>query len=160
MSSTRHFCLFGAHVLRRADQRPEFRVQRVLGQRVRHGFGDTEVDDLRHRTIILQRHQDIRWLQIAMDDSLLVGVLNALADLDEQIDPIRNRQLVPRYIIRDRLAADYSITKYGRPCAVAPASNTRAMAGWSISASACRSASKRATTCAVSMPALMTFSAT
>ena len=41
-----------------------------------------------------------------------------------------------------------------------PASKTRAMFGWSISASACRSASKRAMTCAVSMPALMTLSAT
>ena len=34
------------------------------------------------------------------------------------------------------------------------------MFGWSISASACRSASKRATTCRVSMPSLMTLSAT
>ena len=34
------------------------------------------------------------------------------------------------------------------------------MFGWSISASACRSASKRAMTCWVSMPCLMTFSAT
>ena len=34
------------------------------------------------------------------------------------------------------------------------------MLGWSISASACRSASKRAMTCRVSMPGLMTLSAT
>ena len=34
------------------------------------------------------------------------------------------------------------------------------MLGWSIRARACRSASKRATTCAVSMPGLMIFSAT
>ena len=34
------------------------------------------------------------------------------------------------------------------------------MFGWSISASACRSASNRAMTCRVSMPGLMTFSAT
>ena len=43
---------------------------------------------------------------------------------------------------------------------VAPASSTRAMFGWSISASACRSASKRAITCRVSMPGLMILSAT
>ena len=54
----------------------------------------------------------------------------------------------------------YSMAKYGRPCGVAPASNTRAMAGWSIKASACRSASNRATTCTVSIPALITFNAT
>ena len=53
-----------------------------------------------------------------------------------------------------------SITKYGRPASVVPASSTLAMFGWSISASACRSASKRAITCRVSIPGLMTFSAT
>ena len=40
-----------------------------------------------------------------------------------------------------------SITKYGRPLSVVPASSTLAMFGWSISARACRSASKRAITC-------------
>jgi hypothetical protein len=53
-----------------------------------------------------------------------------------------------------------SITKYGRPASVAPASSTRAMCGWSIIASACRSASNRAITCRVSIPSLITFSAT
>ena len=52
------------------------------------------------------------------------------------------------------------MTKNGRPVAVVPASSTRAMFGWSIRARAWRSASKRAMTCAVSMPALMTFRAT
>ena len=53
-----------------------------------------------------------------------------------------------------------SMTKYGRPASVAPASSTRAMLAWSISARACRSASKRAMTCAVSMPGLMSLRAT
>ena len=39
-----------------------------------------------------------------------------------------------------------SMTKYGRPVSVAPASRTLAMFGWSISASAWRSASNRAMT--------------
>ena len=51
----------------------------------------------------------------------------------------------------------YSIAKYGRPSGVVPASNTLAIAGCSISASAWRSASKRAITCAVSMPGLMSL---
>ena len=46
-----------------------------------------------------------------------------------------------------RMPRTSSITKYGRPVSVAPASSTLAMFGWSIIASACRSASKRATTC-------------
>ena len=53
-----------------------------------------------------------------------------------------------------------SITKYGRPEGVAPPSKTLAMLGWSMIASACRSASKRATTCRVSIPAFSTLSAT
>ena len=52
------------------------------------------------------------------------------------------------------------MTKYGRPDSVAPASSTRAMLAWSIMARACRSASKRAMTCRVSMPGLMTLRAT
>ena len=40
-----------------------------------------------------------------------------------------------------------SITKNGRPVSVAPASSTLAMFGWSMSARAWRSASKRAMTC-------------
>ena len=43
---------------------------------------------------------------------------------------------------------------------VVPASSTWAMLGWSISARACRSASKRAITWRVSMPGLMIFRAT
>ena len=46
------------------------------------------------------------------------------------------------------------------PRRVAPASNTFAMAGWSISARAWRSDSKRATTCLESMPRLMSLRAT
>ena len=48
----------------------------------------------------------------------------------------------------------------GRPDGVWPASKTLAMFGWSIKASACRSASKRASTCLESMPSLTTLSAT
>ena len=52
------------------------------------------------------------------------------------------------------------MTKYGRPPAVVPPSNTRAMFTWSMSASACRSASNRATTCRLSIPGLITCGAT
>src|SRR5262245_19283893 len=52
------------------------------------------------------------------------------------------------------------MTKYGRPALVVPPSSTRAMLGWSISASACRSASKRAITCWESIPALISLTAT
>ena len=54
----------------------------------------------------------------------------------------------------------YSITKYGRPSSIVPASSARAMLRWSIIASALRSDSKRARTASVSRPGRMSFSAT
>ena len=56
--------------------------------------------------------------------------------------------------------ATYSITKYSVPWGVEPASNTVAMAGWSINANACRSDSNRAITPRVFMPVLTSFRAT
>src|SRR5579883_2058214 len=53
-----------------------------------------------------------------------------------------------------------SMTKNGRPSAVSPASSTRAMFGWSMSARACRSASNRASTAFESIPGLISLTAT
>ena len=36
----------------------------------------------------LQRDEDVRRLDVAVDDALLVRVLDGLADLDEQIEPL------------------------------------------------------------------------
>ena len=54
----------------------------------------------------------------------------------------------------------YSITKYGRPFSVAPASYTLAIPGWSIRARACRSDSNRATTSRLSIPLRISLRAT
>ena len=51
---------------------------------MRRGLGDAEVDDLRDRLVPLQHHQDVRRLQVAMEDRLHVRVLHPLADLLEQ----------------------------------------------------------------------------
>ena len=70
-------------------------------------------------------------------------------------------QMVLVAVLRDRHALDQFHHEVG-PAAVAscPRRSTLAMFGWSISARACRSASKRAITCRESMPALMILSAT
>ena len=36
----------------------------------------------------MQRHQDVGRLHVAMNDSLLVGVLNRLADGHKQLEPL------------------------------------------------------------------------
>ena len=41
---------------------------------------------------VLDRHQHVRRLQVAVDDSLLVRVLHALADLHEQLQPFPGAQ--------------------------------------------------------------------
>jgi hypothetical protein len=78
-----------------------------------------------------------------MNDALLVRVLNGLADLNEKLQPLFGIQLVLIAVAVMGMPRTSSITKNGRPVSVAPASSTLAMFGWSISASACRSASKR-----------------
>ena len=51
------------------------------------GLGDAEINHLGHRHAIVQRDENIRRLDVAMDDSLLMRVLNGLANLDEQFQP-------------------------------------------------------------------------
>ena len=139
----------------------ELGEQRLLGQPLLRGLGDAEVDHLRHRLAVVERDQDVGRLDVAVDDALLVRVLDRLADVARTAPAARGCDSCVRRstaVIGTPLTS--SMTKYGRPVSVAPASNTLAMFGWSIIASACRSASNRAMTSLVSMPGLMIFSAT
>ena len=78
-----HFRLLRAHVRRRADELLECREQRLVGQSPLRGLGDSEINHLRHRHAVVQRYQDVRWLDVAMDDSLLMRVLDRVANLRE-----------------------------------------------------------------------------
>jgi hypothetical protein len=49
-------------------------------------------------------HQNIRWLQIAMDDGFLMCVLHAIACLDEQLEPRLNAQFFSIAVFRNRFA--------------------------------------------------------
>src|SRR5262249_24933910 len=79
-----HFRLFGAHVSWRTDHLPVSGKQRFLRKLLTGRLGDTEVDDLWHWFAIVQCHQDIGWLQIAMDDPLLVRMLDRMANIAEE----------------------------------------------------------------------------
>ena len=81
-----------------------------------------------------------------MDHAFLMGVLYALADADEQREPLAGAQAVTIAVRRDRHALTYSITKYGWPSAVRQRRTPGRSQGAAISASAWRSASKRAIT--------------
>jgi hypothetical protein len=85
----RHLRLLGRHVLGRAEDLRVLREQRLLGQLGAGRLGDAEVDHLRHRHAVVQRHQHVARLDVAMDDALVVRVLDRLADLGEQFEPLR-----------------------------------------------------------------------
>ncbi len=59
-----HLRLFRAHVGGRADELMELCVNRRVGQSALRRFGDAEVDHLRHRHTIVQRHQNVRRLDV------------------------------------------------------------------------------------------------
>src|SRR5262249_29027839 len=74
--------LFGAHVRYRADQLADAGAQgRGLKVRV-DGAGDAEIEDLR---LPAGLYQNVSRFEIAVDDSLLVAVLNGIADLGEEL---------------------------------------------------------------------------
>ena len=69
------------------------------------GLGDAEIDDLGHRHAVVQRDQDVRRLDVAMDDPFLMRVLDRLADLDEQLEPLVRGEIVLVAVIGDLHAA-------------------------------------------------------
>ena len=75
--------LLGAHVFERADDRAVLGEQGPLGQPLVDRLGDAEVDHLGHRLAVVERDQHVRRLDVAVDDPLLVRVLDRLADRDE-----------------------------------------------------------------------------
>jgi hypothetical protein len=94
---------------------------RIAGRRVRR-LRDPEVDDLGVGSALVLGHQDVRRLDVAVDDPLLMGVLHRAAHLDEELKPVRHRKIALVAVLRDRHAA-HELHDEVRPAArVAPAS--------------------------------------
>jgi hypothetical protein len=84
-----HLGLFGRHVERGPDHLLEPGEERQIREPLGlDGFGHTKVDDLRHRHAIVQRDEDVRGLDVAVDDALLMRVLDGVADGDEEVEPL------------------------------------------------------------------------
>ena len=82
MSSAAHLRLLRTHVGRRADELLEGREEGLVGQALAGGgLGDAEINHLGHRHAVVQRDQDVRGLDVAVDDALLVRVLDGVANL-------------------------------------------------------------------------------
>ena len=76
----------------------------AVGQPLLDRLGDAEVDDLRHRLPVGHPDQDVARLEVAVDHALLVRVLDAVADADEQLEPVAEIEAVPVAVVGDRLA--------------------------------------------------------
>ena len=55
-------------------------------------LGDAEVDDLDDMFLVIARHEDVGRLQVAVDDSFLVSMLNGVTDIGEQAETGFRRQ--------------------------------------------------------------------
>ena len=96
MSRPAHLRLLRTHVGRRADELLELRVNRLVRQPALRRFGDAEINHLRHGHAVVQRDQDVRGLDVAMDDALLMRVLNGVANVDEQVEPFARGEIGSR----------------------------------------------------------------
>ncbi len=77
--------LLRTHILRCANKLALLSVQCPLGQRLAEGLGHSEVDNLRHRFIAFNGHENIRRLDVTVNYSFLVGVLDSFTYLQEQL---------------------------------------------------------------------------
>ncbi len=116
---------------------------RLFDQPLTDRLGDAEVDDLRNGLVVVAGDKDVRWFQIPVNDSFLMSVLDRITDRNEQFQTFARCEVVLIAILRHRHTFDQFHHEVGAPEPVVPASSTFEMLGWSIIASACRSASKR-----------------
>ena len=64
----------------------KFGVKGLVGEASFRGLGNAKVNDLGHRHAIVEGDENVRGFDVAMDDAFLMGVLNGLANLDEQFE--------------------------------------------------------------------------
>ena len=90
MSSAAHLGLLRAHVGRRADELLEGGEEGLVGQRwPAVALAMPKSMTLGTGMPSWSGDQDVRRLEVAVDDALLVGVLDGVADLDEKLQPLR-----------------------------------------------------------------------
>ena len=98
------FSLLRAHIPRRADHQAEAGVQGARHERLGDRLRDAEVDDFRRRPVIPHRNQNVRWLEVAVDDAFLMRVLDTLAHLEEEREALLGPETHPVAVRCDGLA--------------------------------------------------------
>src|SRR5439155_8227227 len=62
---------------------------------------NAEINHLRHRHAVMPRDQNVRWLDVAMNDSLLMRVLDRVANLREQFEPLLGSEIILVAVVGD-----------------------------------------------------------
>src|SRR6266566_3558244 len=83
-----HLGLLGTGVSRGADESLEFGKERLVSQPPLDGLGDAEVYDFGHRQTIVECDQNVGRLDVTVNNSLLVCMLDGLANLDEKLQTL------------------------------------------------------------------------
>src|SRR5262249_51499804 len=97
-----HLCLLRTHVSGRANELLERGKEGLLGQALATGgFGNSKVNHLWFRYAIPSGDEDIGRLEITMDDSFLMRVLNSLTDLYEKFQTLLHGELFPVAVVGD-----------------------------------------------------------
>ena len=91
---TAHLCLFRAHVGWRAHKLMQLRINRLVGQPAFRRLGNAEINHLGHGHPIVQRDHDVGGLDVAVDDALLVRVLDSAAHLDHKVQALLGVELI------------------------------------------------------------------
>src|SRR5207253_2570260 len=89
------------HIRRRANELLESSEYRLIGQTALRRFSNAEINDFGNRITVMQGHQDIRRLDIAVDNALLMGVLYGAANLHEQLQPFGGGQIMLIAVLRN-----------------------------------------------------------
>src|SRR5437667_280173 len=112
--------LLKARVGRCANEGVEVRQYCFLGQRFLNRFRNPEIDYLRDRLASFERYENIRWLQVTMNHSLLMGVLNGVAKFSKQMKSVLKRQLIGVAVVCDTNSANqlhYEVGAASSSCA-------------------------------------------
>ncbi|MDR3701194.1 MAG: hypothetical protein P4L56_16220 [Candidatus Sulfopaludibacter sp.] len=98
--------LLRACVFRCADHLPELREQSVLDGPLVGSFCDAEIDHFGNRRALAFQHQHIRRLEVAVDHTLLVRMVNGAAHREKKFQSFADGHPLLIAILRDGYALD------------------------------------------------------
>ncbi|MFO1486587.1 MAG: hypothetical protein U1F71_24710 [Verrucomicrobiaceae bacterium] len=86
--------LLRTHVFGGADELADLGEEGFIRQLLAGGARNAKINDLGQRLAIDRGYQDVGRLEVAMDDAFLMRMLHRLTDMNEQLQPLAQPQLV------------------------------------------------------------------